>query len=254
MEHFKFNSNKSIDFKDNTHNTNSSFGIFNSTDNTLINNSKNIRLSLSIKKNEDKKIPLFSYKINVTPIRQKAKIRDYIRLTYSNKKVLLKTKPVGFSPKYSILKAKIKPYNTLNGYVGTNNLFTLPTIYKSPKINNSPIKKCFSVKKNKNKELNCKNIFSRNNIKTGIEYKDKKLTDGLKTFMKSKYYEDVEDRVNKKLNGNCFLDTSSHDKIVELNKIGVFWNNVCDFCNPIIYAQKYRCQRKNIKSLNDQEY
>ena len=257
MQHFKFNKNKSIDLKNSTHSTTNSNGIFYSTNNTSSFNSKNAQLPLSIKKNKNKKIPLFLSQIKETPIRHKPKIKEYIKLSHSDKKVIIK-KPIEFSPKFSILKTPTKRFNTLNGYVSLNNLFSLPSIYKKRKIKNIPMKKCFSVKRCKNKDINYKNIFKRNGIQTEIEdknkNKNKKATDVLLNYMKSKYYEDVEERMNKKLSGNYFMDTASHDKIVELNKIGIFWNSVCDFCTPIIFAQKYRYLRKTLNNLEEKKY
>ena len=67
-------------------------------------------------------------------------------------------------------------------------------------------------------------------------------------FMKFKFYEDVDEKLEKKLRDDLFIDKDIKDKIIDMEKIGVFWKNVFDYCNPKIYSEKFRYKNKYRKN------
>ena len=70
--------------------------------------------------------------------------------------------------------------------------------------------------------------------------------------MKNKYYEDIKEKLEKKLKDELFMDIGTRDKIINMRKVGIFWKNVCDYCNPLLYAEKYKNVKKNLKKSHSQ--
>ena len=63
--------------------------------------------------------------------------------------------------------------------------------------------------------------------------------------MKLKYYEDINEKLEKKLKDDSFLDRGIKDKIIKMGKVGVFWKNVIEYCSPLLFEEKY----KNMKNI-----
>ena len=124
-----------------------------------------------------------------------------------------------------------------------NSLFNLPNINNSPKNkkikNKSHFKNIFenNSKSQENSFLNKKEI-KNNNIEEneGIKLED---------YMKDKFYEDIDKKMNIKLKSKIFLhDTSVKDRIIKMNKIGLFWGGVFEYCNPLLSAKKFKYAKK----------
>ena len=124
-----------------------------------------------------------------------------------------------------------------------------------------------SNKQTPKKEKNKINLRYRNNIECSksVENSFKNIytnTEGkdvvkLENYMKDKFYEDIEKKMNIKLMDRNFChDKSMKDKIIKLNKIGLFWGSVFEYCNPLITVKKYKCikdQLKNNKNIDTDE-
>ena len=124
-----------------------------------------------------------------------------------------------------------------------------------------------SNKQTPKKEKNKINLRYRNNIEysKSVENSFKNIytnTEGkdvvkLENYMKDKFYEDIEKKMNIKLMDRNFChDKSMKDKIIKLNKIGLFWGSVFEYCNPLITVKKYKCikdQLKNNKNIDTDE-
>ena len=124
-------------------------------------------------------------------------------------------------------------------------LFNLPNINNnnSPKNknkNNTPFKNIFenNSKSQENSFLN-KNDIKNDNIteeNEGIKLED---------YMKDKFYEDIDKKMNIKLKSKIFLhDTSVKERIIKMNKIGLFWGGVFEYCNPLLSAKKFKYAKK----------
>jgi hypothetical protein len=150
------------------------------------------------------------------------------------------------------LNIKIIKKNNKNEYVKLNSLFTLPIINKtiSRYDSNKTIysqKNLFLTDANKNIIRNKSklrlNLFN-NNISMNRNNKDKKYNN-LYSFMKLKYYEDINEKLEKKLRDDSFIDRGVKDKIIKMGKVGVFWKNVIEYCSPLLFEEKY----KNVKKI-----
>jgi hypothetical protein len=75
--------------------------------------------------------------------------------------------------------------------------------------------------------------------------------DNLSNFMKLKYYEDVNEKMERKLRDDYFIDRGVKDKIINMGKVGIFWKNVFDYCSPLLYAEKYKNMKKYEKKDGD---
>ena len=160
-----------------------------------------------------------------------------------------------------ILRAKKKKFNKKD-YIRLNSLFTLPSIGKEINRYNS-IKSIFS-KNNKNILLtnSNSNIFGNKKGKTKdlinhsksrlLINKDSKY-DNLYSFMKLKYYEDVNERLEKKLRDDSFIDRGVKDKIIKMGKVGIFWKNVFEYCSPLLFEEKYKNMKKVRHNFNQDE-
>ena len=165
-------------------------------------------------------------------------------------------------------------YYINRNYVKINTLFNLPKITKK----NSPynFRKTINISsKNLNDnirekltEINRSNqkSYSLCNKKTKLVKESKKVIskstqvkDDIKdnkvdkhnniySFMKFKYYEDVNDKMEKKLKDDSFIDRGVKEKIIQIEKVGVFWRNVFEYCGSYIFAEKFRNIKKYINN------
>ena len=59
--------------------------------------------------------------------------------------------------------------------------------------------------------------------------------------MRDKFYEDIENKMAVKLKEKNFChDTSMKEKIIKMNKIGLFWGTVFEYCNPVLSVKKLK--------------
>lgn len=162
-----------------------------------------------------------------------------------------------------------------NTIIYNNNLLKNKPIIKINKNKNILLTSLFnppslipkSNKQTPKKVKNINNLRLRNNIEysKSVENSFKNTytnTEGkdvikLENYMKDKFYEDIEKKMNIKLMDKNFChDKSMKDKIIKLNKIGLFWGSVFEYCNPLISVKKYRCiknqfQRKKNIEIDD---
>jgi hypothetical protein len=150
-----------------------------------------------------------------------------------------------------------------NGLINNNKNILLTSLFNLPKINKSENKYSPKNKNNKNKIflLNKNNLeISRisekyfNNIHDNNEKIKIEENEGisLETHMKDKYYEDIDKKMSIKLQSKNFChDNSVRERIIKMNKIGLFWGSVFEYCNPLLSATKFRFARKfNLKEKN----
>ena len=155
-------------------------------------------------------------------------------------------------------------------YIKLNSLFNLPPIgninrYNSFKsVNNSnsnnevdeddnQIKYNQLRKKSKIRNYHKKirlNLFNNEQLskikmrnRTEKKLEDSKF-DNLLNFMKFKYYKNINEKMERKLRDDYFIDRGVKDKIIDMGKIGIFWKNVLDYCSPLLYAEKYKNMQK----------
>ena len=161
-------------------------------------------------------------------------------------------------------------YNSSN-YINLNSLFTLPTIsktisrYNSNKSFNMPnniflseanshsLKARHSKFKNESNLSKLRiNLFNKNS--QSVKVKKRAKYNNLFSFMKFKYYDDIHEKLEKKLKDESFLDRGVKDKIIKIGKFGVFWRNVIEYCSPLVFTEKYKNIKKNyIKNSFSQE-
>jgi len=172
--------------------------------------------------------------------RNKNLITDYI----SKYNTTSSTKIKNFDTK----RNKSYNFNKNQNYINLNSLFKLPTLSKDNKLYNSVNTISSSIHINYKNKINLKsnsNITKYNKDKIK-DYKNKKYNN-LHTFMKHKYYDDVKEKLEKKLRDDLFIDLGVRDKIINIGKVSVFWNNVFDYCNCLFYKEKFNIVQKNLK-------
>lgn len=139
-------------------------------------------------------------------------------------------------------------YNNSEKIIDTSNNFNLLTEVNSNNHKNNSIKnQKLSLIKLNNNSLRSKSTDIKDNEKTD-EAKNNKMYSSIYNFMKFKFYEDVDEKLEKKLRDDLFIDKDIKDKIIDMEKIGVFWKNVFDYCNPKIYSEKFRYINKDRKN------
>jgi len=171
---------------------------------------------------------------------------------------------------FDIKRNKSYNFNKNQNYIKLNSLFKLPTLSK----NNIHYKSVNTIStsihincKSKINNINIKNNFLKNQKLTlsGIDsnfqsnpnitkynkgkiknYKNNKYN-SLHNFMKHKYYDDVKEKLEKKLRDDLFIDLGVRDKIINIGKFNVFWKNVFDYCNCLFYKEKFNIVQKNLK-------
>lgn len=143
-----------------------------------------------------------------------------------------KKSPIYFNSTSKMNKKKInKTKNIL-----LTSLFNLPHISppKNKSINNSP-----KIRINLDISKSYNNSF-QNNVKNNIDE-----SEGIENYMKDKFYEDIDKKMNLKLKYKNFLhDTSVKERIIKMNKIGLFWGGVFEYCNPLLSATKFKFQKQ----------
>ena len=89
-----------------------------------------------------------------------------------------------------------------------------------------------------NPKLNDKTSKSQNKLISTIEEKEILK---LENYMRDKFYEDIEKKMAVKLKEKNFChDTSMKEKIIKMNKIGLFWGTVFEYCNPVLSVKKLK--------------
>jgi len=147
---------------------------------------------------------------------------------------------------------KINPllYNNSEKIIDTSSNFNLLTEVNNNPKNNSIKNQKLSLINLDNNSLRSKSFDLKDNGKIQ-EKKNKKMCSSIYNFMKFKFYEDVDEKLEKKLRDESFIDKGLKEKIIDMEKIGVFWKNVFDYCNPKIYSEKYRYINKDRKNSYD---
>ena len=162
-------------------------------------------------------------------------------------------------------------YRNNNNFIKLNSLFSPPIL---PKINSSyrslnTISSSSNIKSThetsaitpnnsllRNKNLSLLKIPMKNLKSISLEIRNKENDENkyhnIHNFMKYKYYEDVKEKLEKKLRDELFMDIGIRDKIISMRKVGIFWKNVCDYCNPLLYAEKFKNINKNLKKSYSQ--
>ena len=135
-----------------------------------------------------------------------------------------------------------KKYNK-NDYIKLNSLFSLPPIDKKFNRYNS-IKTIYEKNKSHNNE-----IINNNKSRLMLNKYSNKY-DNLWSFMKLKYYEDVNEKFEKKLRDDSFIDRGVKDKIIKMGKVGIFWRNVFEYCIPHLLEEKLKKMKKIKKNSN----
>ena len=173
-----------------------------------------------------------------------------------------------YSPQY-----KKERINKFDDYIELNSLYKLPPLEKKiypyilPRTINTSSKNYLITETNRDKQRlsplnNKKKLLIKNNINNlmnhslKINKKEKLETDknnkydNINSFMKLKYYEDVNEKFEKKLRDDSFIDRGIKDKIIKIGKVGIFWRNVFEYCGSFIFAEKFR----NIKNQFRNKY
>jgi hypothetical protein len=169
---------------------------------------------------------------------------------------------------FDIKRSKSYNFNKNQKDIKLNSLFKLPTLSKNNNHYNSVNTiSCSTHINNKNKinNINIKNNFLNNQTLTltgidnnlqsnssitkfnkGTINKNNKFNN-LHIFMKYKYYDDVKEKLEKKFRDDLFIDLGVRDKIINIGKVSVFWNNVFDYCNCLFYKEKFNIVQQNLK-------
>lgn len=151
----------------------------------------------------------------------------------------------------------------------------LTSLYNLPQVgsNNNTIKHYYSSQniKNKSNKLNIDNSKSidnsfqmkktakTKNVASGSKIIDEKEILKLENYMRDKFYEDIEKKMTIKLKSKNFChDKSIKERIIKMNKIGLFWGTVFEYCNPILSVKKFKFIKnkfhKNDMYLDDYKY
>ena len=151
----------------------------------------------------------------------------------------------------------------------------LTSLYNLPQVgsNNNTIKHYYSSQniKNKSNKLNIDNSKSidnsfqmkktakTKNVASGSKIIDEKEILKLENYMRDKFYEDIEKKMTIKLKSKNFChDKSIKERIIKMNKIGLFWGTVFEYCNPILSVKKFKFIKnkfhKNDLYLDDYKY
>ena len=145
--------------------------------------------------------------------------------------------------------SKAMSQKQLNVSVISNNI----TLNNSTILSNKDLNRSCSSdnKDNNNSLINNKNI----NSKPKIENSPKDEYSNLASYMKEKFYSDIDRKYNHKLKDSAFIhDYSIKEKIIKMRKVGIFWNRVLEYCSPIIYSEKYKFQRSEMNYRKKLKY
>ena len=173
-----------------------------------------------------------SYTRDKTIINYFNKKRKNIKSIINNKYLDLKK-----SFQYKTFSKNKLHFKTISNESQINNKSILLTsLFNLPIIHSPKIKKSQNNSKIKN---NTGNIEENNKIKINEIEKGIKL----ENYMKDKFYEDIDKKMNNKLTDKSFLrDKSLKERIIKMNKIGLFWGTVFEYCNPLISSEKFKLE------------
>ena len=223
----------------------------------IIKNNRLLNYLNNIKPNLKKEI--FS-KIKLKELSSKSRVSESLPtydISVSNSMSLNKPKII------SSKLRNIKVYNNPD-YIKLNSLFRLPPITNKNRRNLKTliISKNNSPGNNNNSSFltdikpkrillsPLKRLHKRRGENTVEDKKDHRH-DNIYNFMKLKYYEDVNEKYEKKLRDDSFIDRGVKDKIIKIEKVGIFWKNVFEYCGAFIFAEKFRKLRKPIRKDDD---
>jgi hypothetical protein len=105
---------------------------------------------------------------------------------------------------------------------------------------------------NNNKEINNEEIKLDNNeqsefnINKNLKNKSKKklIPSKLETYLKDKFYIDVENKINLHLKNKKYIeDIMLHNRIVHMKKFSAFWRSIADYINPILSIEKFKLKK-----------
>ena len=182
------------------------------------------------------------------------KINNY-KIIEENNSYFNKIHPHPLEKSNSILHTKRTIKNP--DYINLNSLFLYPEVPRkinnqhkfnfnySNSIDNPKHRRLLIERKTKNLKhnfLNNKNL-SINPLKMYNPKKKDKFYD-IKNFMKMKYYEDVNNKMEKKLKDDSFYDKADKTKLIKIGKFHVFWKNVFDYCGGFIFSEKMKSLEK----------
>jgi len=171
------------------------------------------------------------------------------------------------TPNDDLFKRRIKIKINKNKNILLSSLYNLPQVG-----NNNTIKHYYSSQniKNKSNKLNLENSKSLDNsfqvkknktknVASGSKIIDEKEILKLENYMRDKFYEDIEKKMTIKLKSKNFChDKSIKERIIKMNKIGLFWGTVFEYCNPILSVKKFKFIKnkfhKNDMFINDYRY
>ena len=129
-------------------------------------------------------------------------------------------------------------YEKSNTTNNTKSLFHTETNYEYKNVLN-----------NNNKEINNEEIKLDNNeqsefnINKNLKNKSKKklIPSKLETYLKDKFYIDVENKIHLHLKNKKFIeDQMLHNRIIHMKKFSAFWKSIADYINPILSIQKFK--------------
>ena len=170
--------------------------------------------------------------------------------------------------------------NNKNDLLLITSLYVLPSLKKRKRLSNVRLHKQLSVSGlSNNISLNSSSILSNkdlnrsfssfNNNKDNNSVISSKIKDtksmiennpnvaysNLASYMKERFYSDIDRKYNRRLKDDAFIhDHSIKDKIIKMRKVGIFWNRVLEYCAPIIYGQKYKYQRSGMINRKKLKY
>ena len=173
------------------------------------------------------------------------------------------------TPNDDLFQKRIKLKFNKNKNILLTSLYNLPQVGS----NNNTIKHYYSSQniKNKSNKLNIDNSKSidnsfqmkkttkTKNVASASKIIDEKEILKLENYMRDKFYEDIEKKMTIKLKSKNFChDKSIKERIIKMNKIGLFWGTVFEYCNPILSVKKFKFIKnkfhKNDLYLNDYKY
>ena len=155
------------------------------------------------------------------------------------------------TPNDDLFQKRIKLKFNKNKNILLTSLYNLPQVGS----NNNTIKHYYSSQniKNKSNKLNIDNSKSidnsfqmkkttkTKNVASASKIIDEKEILKLENYMRDKFYEDIEKKMTIKLKSKNFChDKSIKERIIKMNKIGLFWGTVFEYCNPILSVKKFK--------------
>ena len=153
-------------------------------------------------------------------------------------------------------------YQDNSNYIKLNSLFTLPPITKKSNPNNNSHKTINTsnynlITENNQNRARLNSLDNKkmplaqigNNFRQIKNKQNKEDTrhNNIHSFMKLKYYEDVNEKYEKKLRDDSFIDRGVKEKIIKIGKVGIFWRNVIEYCGSFIFAEKFKNIKKQFK-------